>query len=83
MMMLKSMSIITNGLERQYTIYLVKQNMLYISLNVQKKCKLMHHVYSIIKIGCNETMRAILLGDYILFAWYVFYFIQILFFLFL
>jgi len=42
----------------------------------------MHHAYSLLKIGCNQTMRVILLGKYTLFAWYVFYFIQVFFFFF-
>jgi hypothetical protein len=46
--MLKSTSLIIGGLERLYTTYLVRQNMLYISLKVQKNPSLciMHMVLS-------------------------------------
>ncbi len=53
MMQLKSMNSIVGGLERLYNAYLVKQNMLYISLKVHKKRKLLHHAYVFVKIGCN------------------------------
>jgi hypothetical protein len=56
--------------ETKYVVYFFE---------IQKKCKLMHHVYDLVKIGCIQTMHVILLGNYTLFTWYVFYFIQVFF----